>query len=226
MKFFDYLRRRDVQFWASLATIIALVVAILAWLFPRPIEKPGNLQPVATQTAITVNNSLNTSPIISYQVEEARITYFPWTRAITKLFQNSPQETWWLLGLVLCVSGMILGVGILLLGFFNENHRYGSYLILAVLAFWFSISTWGWWGVLIGFGLTAIAAILCFVNVLYGGLIGLVSGSLIGISIALAILATPGDFLESYLVMGNLLGGIMGAVLGAIAGYFFVTEII
>lgn len=216
----NFLGRKDIQFWGALATIIALFIAILAWLFPNPFNDVTNSPLTPIPTATITSDNANILPVKGDVIETDKL-YFPWTKLLTIIFKNLPFETWKFLSITLCIAGIVFGAIIYFKGILsNSESRIGVIIILMVLSFWLSIAKWGWRGVLIGFGIYALFFIGVNVNFIFGAMLGLVSGGIAGVGIALMVNAFSGVFIESYLVSGNIIGSVVGIVLGAIVGNF------
>jgi len=222
MNFFRNLFRQNIYYWAALAGIVTLFVTIFIGFFPDPLRRANN-SPVVAPTTIAPSESTVEAQPTGSQVVESEFFYLPWTRLLTTLYKYSPPATWWLISITFSIAGFIIGIAFFNWAIDNEEFKIIGGLIIFVVWLWLSIDHWGWWGILIGlFVSMLLAQLIAFglvsFGLVWGGILGIITGGIIGVGVTLLVVAFFGNFIESYLVVGNILGSVIGALLGGILG--------
>jgi hypothetical protein len=162
----------------------------------------------------TVEPNTNSSVVKSSTVNY----WFPWSNFLINTVSLMPPNTWSYVFISFGAFGLILVTmllyGIQIQGYSSDKETvrktifWVGLVILSIL----SIARTGWWSILI---IAAYIVLLTF-NYLFGAAIGVISGTVTGISISLFYLAIPGPMDGGYITAGSIIGGILGIALGAI----------
>jgi hypothetical protein len=217
MNNFRSLAWRDIQYWAALATILTLFMSVLQWLYPNPLGKSDSA-PFVFSTIPNSNMGSDENPLNAVRVVESDTFYLPWTKLLTKIYDYSPPETWWLLSITFSVVSFIIGITFFNNAIDNEQFKILAGFVFFIAGIWLSIYHWGWWGILIGVFVSMLLMWLIAFGLAWGGILGIITGGIIGVGVTLLVVAFFGNFIESYLVVGNILGSVIGALLGGILG--------